>query len=83
MKLHFKNLRDLVHYRNFYFRTTPYFMYGAERDNLTWRLHNHRFANNKVMTDSISSEDLMHLGRNNFWKSRSRVSDKIARASTQ
>ena len=70
MKLRFKNLADLCHYRKaLRYMPNPYFLHTAERDNLGWRMFNHRFANNRVINPIISSLDRTVLPRKSFWKS--------------
>ena len=66
MKLRFKNLADLCHYRKAFMLNCKANPYTAER----WRIHPiHRFANNRVIKPIISSLDRTVLPRKSFWKS--------------
>ena len=64
MKLRFKNLRDLVLYRNL---TRYEYFPHAERSDLGMRLARHRFASKSDITARTSSDDLNCLGTNNRW----------------
>ena len=64
MKLRFKNLRDLVLYRNL---NRMEYLCGAERSDIKARLARHRFAKSSDIKAKTSSDDRSCLGTNSRW----------------
>ena len=95
MKRKFKDLAQLVRFRNHYCGLTAYdrrfefvsdiggYLYDAERDDLWARLDRHRLANNIDMIANISSEERTDLGINRRWNAGNFNSWRIQRATHQ
>ena len=76
MKLKFRNLGQLVKFRNS-------FLPGIERSDSALRLGRHRLANSKLIIPSTSSLDLNDLGVNNLWNGDNLSWCRIQRAMHQ